>query len=391
MATRKETAKRKSSLVQEIRRKYRTGVLAPGEMLPSVRTLATRHGLSKRVVNNELHKLAAEGWLSMVPRVGIYVRDRERSQRFLDHSVVVIADVDQPAATHKQTGWTDHVAYGCLREVHRRSLHSIMMHPRRISDEVVERLADEHPYGAVIPEMAIVTEIQDTVRYAEMLSERGVHVVLNGNEPAFVNFHRVSSDHCKGAYELTRWLISQGRRRILPVWSVSPDFYWSRERQAGYEQALKEAGVKPLPLLRMEDVAQRYRPEQRDELIKQFVTRLKPFFRGSSPVDAILTPSDGSVSEVDEAARKIGVRPFEDILICGYDNYWQDLEACGFHWARPAATVDKLNEEVGAEMVRLLLDEAEGALNYESTSNSPVHRQIEPRLVVTSTDDMPRS
>lgn len=380
MATRKETGKRKEILAQAIRRDYHSGTLVPGEMLPPVRVLASRYGLSKRVVNDELQKLAEEGWLRTVPRVGIFVRDDPQgSRRILDHAVVVLTSTEptQPHQNQHQSGWADNVSYGALREIHARGLHSIVLHPNRLCGEVIERLALEQPYGVIIPEMrASVMQM-----YGEMLRAQGVRAVMLGNDGHLATFDRVSSDHVQGGYLLTKWLLSQGLRHIRMSWiNEPPEEYWVVERRQGYERAMQEAGLKPLAPIHA---------GARDTA--SLAAALKAYVQGKDPLQAILTPSDGFVSEYAAALRALGTHPNRDVLLCGYDNYWQDLQSLGHREPRPVATIDKLNEATGAEAVRLLLervqatgtDAAEQAgAKRETMPTAPVHRTTTPQLIV---------
>ena len=72
-------------------------------------------------------------------------------------------------------------------------------------------------------------------------------VVVNDDGPTLSQYDRVISDHEIGAYELTSWLLGQGRRRILPLWGVDRERYWVKMREAGYQRAMREAGLEPLP------------------------------------------------------------------------------------------------------------------------------------------------
>ena len=58
----------------------------------------------------------------------------------------------------------------------------------------------------------------------------------------------MTSDHEAGAYALTKWLIGQGRKRILRFWQVavggpSEVQPWLTKLNAGYERAMRECGV----------------------------------------------------------------------------------------------------------------------------------------------------
>ena len=71
MATRKETAERKAQLRRDLR--GARGDAVAGAMAVSQRELARRYGLSQFTVSQELKKLASEGVLHSVERVGTFV------------------------------------------------------------------------------------------------------------------------------------------------------------------------------------------------------------------------------------------------------------------------------------------------------------------------------
>lgn len=382
MATRKETAHRKLSLVEELRRDYRSGRLVPGEMLPPVRLLATRFGISRRIVNDEVQKLAEEGWLHSVPRVGIFVRKPESTGfRLMDHAVVVISSLTREGNANTK-GSLDGITEGVIREIHRQGLHSVLMHPDRLCGEMVDRVAKEQPYGAIVPEMG------DPRRYGEILRQAGVRVVMYGDDAGIHGFDRVKSDQERGAYELTRWLIGQGRTRIRQVWVGDSKRYWCRERMAGYRRGMTEAGLKPLPAAN--SCSAGHASKVHAERVVSWAAALKPCIvpgaGNSQPDDALLGPSDGEVADLFAACRALGRDPERDLLICGYDNYWRDLDYMGFAMERPAATVDKNNESLGGAMVQLLMERAEppGAEGGRSVNGrAGVNcRVIQPRLVV---------
>ena len=383
MATRKETGQRKLAFVQQIRREYQSGELLPGEMLPPVRVLAKQYGLSKRLVNEALQTLAAtEGWIVTVPRKGIFVAEQAgASRRFLDHAVIVLSADTRPQPTHRQTGWVDHVAYGALKEIHALGLHSVVLHPDRLCAEVLERLAPEQPYGVAMPE----TEPDLMLQYGEVMRASGVRVVINSDDPRLSAYDRVTSDHEAGAYQLTRWLLNQNRRNVRLAWSIEPSFYWCEQRQAGYERAMKEAGLRPLPALDCV-VEPGLTGERAAETAAFIAAKLQPHLQGEQPLNGLLLASDGVVAPFEAALKSLGLSAGQDVALCGYDNYWQDLAVSGYAPARPTATIDKLNEEQGAQMVQLLLERAAPS-NGGGPKAGALHRKVAPRLVVTSALD----
>ena len=78
MVTRGNHGKSRSSalLQAKLRERLRSGEVTPGELLPSVRTLSSEHGLAPKTVHRALKALAAEGLAVAEPRHGFRVLAR---------------------------------------------------------------------------------------------------------------------------------------------------------------------------------------------------------------------------------------------------------------------------------------------------------------------------
>ena len=59
----------------QILRFIRTGVLKPGEKLPSVRTLASENGINPNTVARAYSELEKQGAVYNIPKKGVYVAD----------------------------------------------------------------------------------------------------------------------------------------------------------------------------------------------------------------------------------------------------------------------------------------------------------------------------
>lgn len=66
----------RDQLREAIREKIKTGVLRPGQRLPSSRQLAGDLRLARSVVVEAYQQLEAEGYLTLVPRSGTRVAER---------------------------------------------------------------------------------------------------------------------------------------------------------------------------------------------------------------------------------------------------------------------------------------------------------------------------
>lgn len=77
-----------AQIFEGYREQIATGVLQPGEKLPSVRELAAQLAINPNTIQRAYRQLEAEGWILTVPGKGCFVcgdaepRDRERERWF---------------------------------------------------------------------------------------------------------------------------------------------------------------------------------------------------------------------------------------------------------------------------------------------------------------------
>lgn len=263
----------------------------------------------------------------------------------------------------------------------------ILIHPERATEHDIELLATGCPSGVVVPEVFFEVGRQH-LQWCHTLARLRIPLVVYGGNPELADFDRVTSDHEQGAYELTRFLLSRGCRRILMLFSTGPtdvnwNGYWVEGRRRGYERALAEAGIEAMPVVSYaqdpittpKDFAQIFEKAKR-RAVSYLLEYVGPLIKNKQ-VDAIMTPSDGETFAVAGACRMLGVEPGKDVLIVGYDNYWHEAWECRYESAKPLATVDKHNSEIGRELVRLLMDRIHGKLPAE-----PQVRVVPPQLVI---------
>jgi DNA-binding transcriptional regulator YhcF (GntR family) len=77
-------------LAEHYRRVIASGTLVPGDRMPSVRVLMTRHQVSLSTALQVFRRLEDAGWLQAKPRSGYFVRRR---------SIPALPGVDEPACT----------------------------------------------------------------------------------------------------------------------------------------------------------------------------------------------------------------------------------------------------------------------------------------------------
>ena len=118
----------------------------------------------------------------------------------------------------------------------------------------------------------------------------------------------VTSENKRGAYEATRHLILSGKKNIIHI-SGRSDWDMSRQRQDGYTEAMKDAGLGGNILIKNG----RFRPIDGYEICKELLSRQYPF-------DGIFAANDQMAIGCIKAVKEMGLSIPDDIAIVGYDN-----------------------------------------------------------------------
>jgi len=211
-----------------------------------------------------------------------------------------------------------------------------------------------------------------------MIKKSGIPVVIDFESPELIEFDRVCFDHETTNYQLTRYFIDRGCENILCFYPNS-GYHWFEAKYAGYNRAIKEAGLTPMPPVNTSEKPQYYRrtKENFDEFVRLYAGFMVEHFTGKIQPQVILASSDWEVPVIAAACRLFGKESGKDVLIGGYDNKvstnpWRD-----FDQTAPCITVDKKNTEVGRKLIKLL----DQRINNE-LANEPVKIPVEGDLIV---------
>jgi DNA-binding LacI/PurR family transcriptional regulator len=369
-------------VVRSLRQWIAEGRLSPGEPLPSERHLAHSLQVARGTVRAALEQLSQEGFISADGRRRVVRRETAAPgdmQTIVSQAICVLQRPLGPEVTDRIRGggWQHMIERGALDAVYEAGYHGISLHPERIESATLDRLVRSAPLGVVIGRYGSHEMGRDP---RQAFLEAGVPVVAYGDPPENQPFDRVLSDHDAGSHALTRHLIGRGCRRILRLWpAMSVEPYWIIGRNRGYERAMREAGLDPMPALAV-DAPIPHSEGRREQFIlnaRAFSSYLIPYLAGERKIDAIMMASDGSVFAMAAAIRLFGLVPGRDVQIAGYDNYWEDCIDRDFENFAPIATVDKKNTECGKEMVRLLVERIKG-----NRPDGPQVKVVQPELVV---------
>lgn len=377
------TERPKARAVRAIRELIDHGKLAAGMPLPSDRVISERIHIPRATVRRALAELQSQG---VIRNLGGRTRvlataDHPRFARIFSRSVIVLAPELEQDGRHQQSGWTEWITHGSIQALRARGLHVMSLNPQHLEQDDLLGLLEDHPVGVLVPEVfrGLRSDPLAGLPVMRRMREVKVPAVVYGGDPQLDAFDRVTSDHEAGCHDLTRHLLASGRRRPMMLIEKPGDSYWLNARRAGYQRAMREAGLEPLPPLILPPFpAERTPDADFFESVSRYVTGclLEPL-SGPTPIDAILAMSDGKTFPIARACRLLGKRVHQDVAIVGYDNYWLDSWERQFIDAQPLATVDKCNFELGQTMAQLLLDRAAGTL-----PPGPQVRVVRPKLVV---------
>jgi LacI family transcriptional regulator len=177
----------------------------------------------------------------------------------------------------------------------------------------------------------------------------------------------VHGDNLAGAITATEHLISLGHRRIGFL-AGRPDLESARQREQGYRDALRGAGIPIDPaLIRVGD----YELEMSEEPARELLTV-------PDRPTAVFAANDLSAIQTMHVARTLGLAVPDDVSVIGFDNIPESALM-----SPPLTTIDQSIQEMGKRAVELLIGLIEGTLEQ------PRHVTLPTRLVVRQSSGPP--
>jgi DNA-binding LacI/PurR family transcriptional regulator len=369
------------------------GRLAAGSRLPSEMRLASKLNVSRTTVRLALEDLERQGMIHCESRRRIVNGTVKAQKTFLSDAIALIME---PPAQHEfsekmhNTWHINFILAGAVHAVRMAGYDALTVHPKRIAGDLLQRLITERPGGAIV--LCGVVQDKSGEHIGRALREGNIPFVIYGDmglardNPHFAaEIDAVTSDHEAGSHALTKWLISQGRKRILRFWQLaltgpSEVQPWLAHRNAGYERAMREAGLEPIPPVEVFDPGYHNFDNTEEDFKLQsrlMAGYLVEHLHGPNAIDAIMAPSDAIIGHLCAALRVHGKQPNRDVLLVGYDNMWDDMETRQWEPLGPVATVDKKNLAIGTELMALLKQRMDGEL-FEKGQR----RMVSPELII---------
>ncbi len=243
-----------------------------------------------------------------------------------------------------------------------RSTLLLRPHGFREEAECERRLAGLLAYPPCAWVLGVMSFTLGNQRLATMIARAraaGTAVVAYGDEAALAGCDRVVSDHDAGCRMLCEQLFARGCQHIVRIWNPGSGRAWLDQRDRGYERAHAAAGRPLLPhALPLPGSDEKQPMEVRARLFAACL--LGHLGDGEEPV-GVLAITDSDVFPLLAAGRLLN----RELIVCGYDAYWQDRPEYRAHGDRPVATVDKQNRLLGIRLAELVAERIAGRLPPE--------------------------
>ena len=264
-------------------------------------------------------------------------------------------------------------------------LHVLNLNPQTLLAGGLAHLLSQRPRGVLVTYDVSESEVGPELIAA--CAEARIPVAAYGYSPELRRCDVVTCDQEAGSYQLTRWLLRRGRRRILRFWRVTSDSHWLRQRDVGHERAMREAGIEPLPPVVIHGMPN-YIPDQTvwNTVVRTIAGHLPEHLCGPTPIDAVMVPTDPHANQLAAAMRLFGKVPNVDVEIVGYDNTWFDEPSRIWEATGPLATVEKRCDRICQELSALMLDRIDGRL-----PETPQRRVVEGEFIELTPDDGQRA
>lgn len=378
-------AKPVNIVMRTIRRWINEGLLANGELIPSIRTIAGQLDCTNYAVDKALQMLAREGWINKSGRAYMVARKTSPgSNSTLSNTIaVLINESKMPVPGQTTTGTLWEIVYQAFQSISQHARNCLRIDPELMSADELVRLIYDRPQGVIAFREAMLHFTSYGI--LSELARSGIPLVVYGYDAQLQMYDSVRSDLEAGTYMLTRHLIEQGHKRILRYWCLRSDQSqnppWLADRDAGYEKAMQEAALEPMPALRCADLPFPVSSKSKFDMKVAYATgQLTKYINEYGQIDAVMAITDEVCFQLAAACEAMKLTPQRDVVIAGYDNYWQGCPENQYYSQPPlTVTVDTQTGIMGTELAGLLFDRIEGKLD-----SGPQMRVIEPRLIITS-------
>lgn len=327
------------------------------DQIPGQRVLADEFGVNFLTVRKAINTLVKDGLLTKHPGKGTFITRLKREQTFNLAAVLgglsfgfggqhskLIQGIQEEAARH---------GYDLIYRPH---LGDPQLEQQAIDDILARKKCDG---------VLVWPTRREASQAVPLLQRHGIPfvVVMRVDPESRDKVSYVIDDDVEGGYLATRHLLNAGHRKIGFVARAAKEGQgelFEEERWLGFVKAHKEAGLKPGPWLQADWLSGA--ETDKKPVSKKFLSKL-------DGLSGLFCVTDRLGLHVLGMARSAGRVVPDDLAIVGYD----DIDAAALF---DLTTIHQPLEEIGAEAVRMLLQEIAGS------ARALARKKLVPRLVV---------
>ncbi len=331
------------AIKKQILRLIREGKYKSGDKLPSENELAAMHDVSVITSKKALEELARDGSIYRVKGSGSFVADPAKKKEPAHVSMIAMvlplgsntgggmelfSSVEMVAKSHGYYVSVDNTHRNCQKE-----------------RDILQRLLRDGVKG-IIYYPSFSSENFDLIK---KLAMENYPIVIIDKSIYAIEIDTVLSDNHRGGYEMARYLLGCGHRRIIFACESEIDEVSSiRERFLGYCDALAEANV-PLDIdLVMHPKTGHERGAERNGIV-HFFREVAARVRDDRSITAVQAASDVSAVELISQCLKKCVKVPADVSIAGFD----DLDVAAY-FTPPLTTVKQSFGAIGQVAAELI-------------------------------------
>lgn len=239
---------------------------------------------------------------------------------------VIVSDISRASVSQMIGGIMD------IAKQYDYSIKIFSMHDEKNINDFARAVIAEQPDGVIFLNDELVLEDMNALKQA--FNDSNVPFVLSNVVWDDKDVPTVNIDFVKAGYEVTKEMISAGRKNIY-LFSTVRRYSVNDLKEAGYIKAMQEAGLEPKIFRTSGD------PDINSPHFKEFFS--------NHSIDGALAVRDSIAVSFMNIAQECGMRVPEDILVVGFQNtkYAQ--------LSRPKLTcIDTPVYDLGAVAMRLL-------------------------------------
>ncbi len=231
-----------------------------------------------------------------------------------------------------------HSMLGSITRACARRGYDLLVSFQQLSTNWHADFADSHKADGII--LLGYGDYLESESRMQQLVEQGTHFVRWGaalpGEPGI----SIGCDNFQGGHDITAHLLERGCRRIAFLGNASEHYPEFRERWRGYQAALQEAGLEPLPELQADAITTEQSGYQ----------AARALLDAGQVFDGVFGASDLIALGAMKALREHGLAVPVDVAVAGFD----DIAMASF--AQPAlSTVQQDTKQAGEVLVDSLI------------------------------------